>query len=593
MKIDRSELGLSALALGIMVMPRLSGVIPSMPRPVVLSSVVAVAVVGLRSGSRALVALAVVMAVVIRGGTQLDSLRQPLPVGPISGEARLVTDPTQRNFDVQAILSVEGRRYVASMPSAEAVDFRSMQVGETVAVEGTPRAIEGAPVGWVLSNHLAGRLRIESITTSAPAPPWYRIANRIRALIARSGSSMSPENRALYLGLVVGDDREQSELQKYRFKASGLSHLLAVSGQNVAFVLAIASPLTRRLGPRRSIAVAVPLLAIFTLVTRAEPSVLRAVTMTSIVLVALAVGRPVQGLRILSLTVIGLVLVDPLIVHSMAFILSVSATSGLIVLAQPLSAWLRGPPWLTEPLAVTVAAQLATAPVLFTMTGSLPSVATPANLLAVPVSGFVMMAGLTVGLLAGSLRSEIGAVLMWPVEWMVRWVGWVANSASRLPLAQLTPVRLVVLVTVVAGAVMAIRSFGSHGTNRDTRWRWVVGAIGLVGAVGLVVPTPIGVDAIDVDRGATLVRTTCGDSVLIVTKGVKGIDVLESLDDLGVGSVDVVVSDTSSTARRAARYVEEQYRGVRIVEVGVDDVPTVQIGVDDVLTAKGEFGSCR
>ena len=59
--------------------------------------------------------------------------------------------------------------------------------------------------------------------------------------------SFDPDDRALFLGIVFGDDRGQSELEQFRFRASGLGHLTAVSGQNVAFVLVAASPLLRRL----------------------------------------------------------------------------------------------------------------------------------------------------------------------------------------------------------------------------------------------------------------------------------------------------------------------------------------------------------
>lgn len=575
--IDRAELPLVALAVVVVIVPR-AGRPPEWISWSLLPLIGLLLIVALWRRSRSALALVMILLVVTRCGAQLDSLRRPVALGTVSGRARLVTDPAQRDFDVQAIVSINGRRYVASMPSAAATQFRSMQVGQTMTLRGTPRPFDGAPIGWVLSNHLVGRFAVESVADPAPAPPWYRLANGIRSLITRSGSSMSPDDRALYLGLVVGDDRSQSELQKYRFKASGLSHLLAVSGQNVAFVLAIASPLTRRLGPRRSLFIAIPVLIVFALVTRAEPSVLRAVTMASVALVAVATDRQVQGIRVLSLTVIGLVVIDPLIVHSMAFTLSVSATLGLIVLTQPISSWLRGPPWLTEPLAVTVAAQLATAPVLYTMTDSLPSVATPANLLAVPVSGFVMMAGLTAGLLAGSVRSDVAGVLMWPIELMVRWVDWVARTASRLPLAQLAPLRMLVLAAVLVGVVVASRRIGSRDTDGVLIWRWATRLLGVIAVVGLVIPPRVGVDLIDIGDEARFTRTPCGRSVVTLTKGARGIEVLESLDALGISSVDIVTADGSRSAQRAASYVSEQHRSAQVVEVG-----DIAVGSDQSL----------
>ena len=82
--------------------------------------------------------------------------------------------------------------------------------------------------------------------------------------------------------IVFGDDRGQSELEQFRFRASGLGHLTAVSGQNVAFVLVAASPLLRRLRLRWRWAATVALLGWFAVVTRLEPSVLRAVAMSAV-----------------------------------------------------------------------------------------------------------------------------------------------------------------------------------------------------------------------------------------------------------------------------------------------------------------------
>lgn len=588
MGIDRSEIPLVATAIAVVVTARLG----SMSSQIVS---VAVPLVGMSMSiavsrrPRTLLAVVIVAVVVVRGSGQLEALRRPLADGPISGPARVVTDPTQRDFDVQAVLAVEDRRYVASMQSTRATVFKRAQVGETFTVVGTPRSLDGAPDGWVLSNHLDGRLTVESITDPAPAATWYRLANGIRSLIARSGASMAPDDRALYLGLVIGDDREQSELQKYRFRASGLSHLLAVSGQNVAFVLAIASPLTRRIGPRGSLFLAIPLLGVFALITRAEPSVLRAVVMASIGLVAVATGRQVKGIRMLSLTIVGLVVIDPLIVHSMAFMLSVAATAGLILLARPISEWLRGPRWLTEPLAVTLAAQLATAPVLFTMTGSLPSVATPANLLAVPVSGFVMMAGLTVGVVAGSIRADVASVLMWPVTWMVRWVDWVATTASRVPMAQLTPLRMVALIGVVI-AVVAVRHHTAGPDGRpDGLARRLVGVVGVMMVLGLLIPRPAGGGLVELGGGATLDRTGCGGTVVVLTKGVRAISVLESLTEMGITSVDLVSTDDSRSAQRAARYLEEQF-GAVLVPDPPDPDALVRIEVDP---SNPDGGRCR
>ena len=92
---------------------------------------------------------------------------------------------------------------------------------------------------------------------------------------------MAPERRALYAGFVLGDDRGQPVEITDDFRASGLSHLLVVSGQNVAFVLALVSPLLRRLRLGWRLVAGLALLLLFGVLTRWEPSVLRAEAMAA------------------------------------------------------------------------------------------------------------------------------------------------------------------------------------------------------------------------------------------------------------------------------------------------------------------------
>ena len=118
-------------------------------------------------------------------------------------------------------------------------------------------------------------------------------------------------------------------------------------------------------------------------------------------------GRPSSRLRVLALAVTVLLLIDPLLVHSVGFLLSVGACVGIAVLARPLTDLLPGPRGLITPLAVTMAAQVGVAPVLVPVFGGVPVASLPANLLAVPAAGPVMMWGLAAGLPAGVLGGTV------------------------------------------------------------------------------------------------------------------------------------------------------------------------------------------
>jgi competence protein ComEC len=91
--------------------------------------------------------------------------------------------------------------------------------------------------------------------------------------------------------------------------------------------------------------------------------------------------------RLLAVTVTGLVLVDPLLVWSVGFWLSVTATAGVCVVGPWLEPRLGGPAWLAAPLAVTLGAQAGVIVPSWLVFGRMPSLGIVANLLAVPVAG--------------------------------------------------------------------------------------------------------------------------------------------------------------------------------------------------------------
>jgi competence protein ComEC len=143
----------------------------------------------------------------------------------------------------------------------------------------------------------------------------------------------------------------------------------------------------------------------------------------------------VSATRLLSLAVTVLLLADPFLVHSVGFALSVGASAGIAWFSRPLAARLRGPRWLREPFAVTVAAQIGVAPVMFAVFGGLPAIAPVANLLAVPLAEPLGVYGLVASLavsLAAPLRPIAGLVHA-PTTLMIRWVTLVARTCARVP----------------------------------------------------------------------------------------------------------------------------------------------------------------
>ncbi|HIM84891.1 MAG TPA: ComEC/Rec2 family competence protein [Acidimicrobiia bacterium] len=197
-----------------------------------------------------------------------------------------------------------------------------MLAGDGIEVEGV---LDGSPRRWQRTRHVAGTLRADRVGPTVSAGTVHGLANSLRRALARGASPLGRERAALLTGLVVGDDRGQSDRTSDDFRAAGLGHLLAVSGQNVAFVLAAAGPVLVRIRFRYRLPLALVLLAFFALATRFEPSVLRATVMAGGSALAAARGRTTGGLRLLGASVVVFLQVDPLLVHRAAFQLSVAA----------------------------------------------------------------------------------------------------------------------------------------------------------------------------------------------------------------------------------------------------------------------------
>jgi competence protein ComEC len=355
------------------------------------------------------------------------------------------------------VLEVEGERFRVLVYGARRHRLGRLDDGERVQVVGERVALGGTFRRSQQVRHIVGDLRVELLGDTATAAPLRRATNRMRDALRRSAErTMASDQAALFLGLVIGDDSRQPPALVEAFRAGGLSHLTAVSGQNVAYVIALAGLGLRRLPRWWRLAATLALIGWFVVLTRAEPSVVRAGTMAAWSAVAFALGRERTPLRTLCLAAVTLVFVDPLLVWSVGFWLSVGATAGVCVVAPALASRLAGPTWLVAPLSVTLGAQIGVLLPSVLVFQRFPVLGIPANLLAVPVAGLVMLYGIPAALVAAVLPDVLAQVVMWPCTVATRWVSVVAELAARLQPSGVAAVVVGVLeLAVLVGLVVA------------------------------------------------------------------------------------------------------------------------------------------
>ncbi len=470
------------------------------PLPVGLVGVILAVVVR----QKPLMAIALVVLASSLGAQAEHDYHRALESGYVEGTVVIVSDtrPLRFGSSVEATLE-DGRRVELLGFGALAFELEKATVGSSLVVSGTLRSVEDRP--WLKARHIVGRVAVDSAQPGQPASVWKRPPEWIRAVVFNGSDVLSESDQALYTGLVVGDDRFQTADQKAQFQAAGLTHLLAVSGQNVAFVLAVLSPLLLRLRRWMRWFVVVVALVLFAFVTRAEPSVLRATVSVGFATSLTILGLKASGIRILALATMSLMLVDPFLAHSVGFQLSVAASAGILVIGPALQDMQRMPAIIWTPLAITVAAQLGVAPLLLTNFGRLGLVSIPANLLVGWAAGLVMMWGLTVGVIAGLVPDVIAEVIQFPVVVLLWWLKLVAAHSARWPV----PVLTLTPGLWVLGSIGTIFAFSKNLVFR-------VFLVGLcIGQLMLLIPHP---PAAETDIGHAVYLPAKGDdpSVLIV-----------------------------------------------------------------------------
>ncbi len=305
------------------------------------------------------------------------------------------------------------------------------------------------------------------------------VADQVRSFLAGSiAPGLAGERRALVAGVVLGEDEGLDAELLDRFRASGLYHLLAVSGQNVAYVVAGMLVLAWLAGVPRAAALACALVAIlaYVLAVGWQPSVVRAGVAGGLACLAWLSAR--AGDRWYFMLVGGAVLLawNPYALFDPGFQLSFAAVAAIFVLVPRMERWLEGypvPRVVVALVAVSTACAAVTAPILWIHFCAVPLLSVLANALAAPVVGPI----LGLGLLAAAVQPVLpGAALAlgWVNGWLVAYLAWCARLVGGLPFAQLSSPGALAAIAGVPAFLLAVRRF-------SPRWRRSV----LVGAAAL------------------------------------------------------------------------------------------------------------
>ncbi|GAA3531256.1 competence protein ComEC [Aeromicrobium flavum] len=393
------------------------------------------------------------------------------------------------------------------------------------------------------SSDEAALLRVLDWRPIGSGPWWWRGSEVVRDGIRDGVDHRDDQAAALVPALVAGDESRLTDQTRDAFARTGLTHLLAVSGANLTIVLGVVLLGLRALGATRRVLLVAGVLTVvaFVLVARPEPSVQRAAVMGSVALAGLLVGRAGAGLRALAWAVIVLLVLDPWLATRPGFVLSVSATAGIIVLAPPLArrlAWLPGP--VATAVAVPIAAHLACLPVVASLSGEVSLVAVFANVVVAPAVAPATVAGLAAGL-ADLVVPAVGAVpgtVAWVAATVIVGVARIGASAPGAAVSWPWPAWTLVPVAVIAGWCL---------WRLARRPALAVGVtLGLLLAV-LRPPSPgwppdgVVVVACDVGQGDGFVVPTAPGEAIVIDVGQEPAPIDRCLTSLGIDRIALLL----------------------------------------------------
>ncbi|MSQ33764.1 MAG: ComEC family competence protein [Dehalococcoidia bacterium] len=281
---------------------------------------------------------------------------------------------------------------------------------------------------------------------------WRQPLAALRGRLADSLARALPEPQAaLARGVFLGQGSNLDAGLTAAFRATGTSHLVAISGQNITIVVGLVSgTLMWLLGRRRALVALLAFVWTYTALAGAEPPVVRATVMASAYLLASVLGRQTSGLVALALALALAVMAgaQPPVLSDVSFQLSASAMVGLVLLAPRLQAlgerWLPSDDshrhsareaagaWLVQNLAVSIAAVACTWPIIAHTFHSFSWVGVPATLAGLPALPFIIAtsaATAVAGLLSPPLATALGWVSWLPLTYLIK----VVELFARIP----------------------------------------------------------------------------------------------------------------------------------------------------------------
>lgn len=355
---------------------------------------------------------------------------------------------------VVEVLSVDEKKDIRGKILVTVRNYPEREFGEKIKISGEVKEPEDFE-DFSYKNYLS-RFGVYSVMSFPEVEPtksqfvergfteniWFQTRFRLNSLrkIFETGIEMTlPEPHASFMsGLILGSKKSIPDWLLDEFKITGTTHIIALSGFNITIIVVVLKNLTHGLSRRLSFWFPILSVFLFVVLTGAQASVVRAAIMGSMLLLATRLGRQGNAFVSIAFTAAAMICLNPLILRfDIGFQLSFAALVGLIYVAPFIDKYfLRLPKIIAENLSLTLAAQIAAAPIIIYNFKTFSFIAPVANVLILPLIPLVMAIGFISSVLAilfEPLGRLLGYLAFGFLEYMIR----VVEYLSSVPIASI------------------------------------------------------------------------------------------------------------------------------------------------------------
>lgn len=264
----------------------------------------------------------------------------------------------------------------------------------------------------------------------------FNLIYYIQDEIYQSFSKLFPKNEmGLIMGMMIGETKDISEDVLENFKVTGITHLIAVSGSNVVYVVTLVQFIFKKFfGKRNTYFISILFLIIFMLISGASASVCRATIMIILSICADIFFMKSDTFSNILTSAIILVFINPLVIYDVGFILSFGGTLGIVWLSKDFTILFKRLGKLSETLGVTCSAQPMLSPIMMYYFNTLSILSIFTNIIVVPISGSITILGFVIFIIS-KIYFPIAKLLSGTLYVLASFTIWVAETFSKLPFA--------------------------------------------------------------------------------------------------------------------------------------------------------------